>query len=453
MKPQKNIGTILLLTGAGIFLSIVVGWAPAFSEKRNEVSYLRGPYNTAFFWRHTTIFRTGSALHFSHAKQHDVLLLTPFSDHESVDARFDAESVAFLKQKRAKTEPTQEYYAPYTARAHWDLLRAIDWTHMLHEQTYDIMSDKNIPWNEKKEWIDRSVRYYLEKTDIPRSPAPLDVTMRRTGAMMKPYFTLFRNYYPKSNDFFYGAHWWHPIIYEAMMIGGNGPGQEKVVRETEAIFIPQVLQDRPQRMLLLREAAPRYSRLSPESANIFDNLHMLHGLAYDILAYEGWSMEQKKAELDRVIKALGYQPGDEKLARKFKTPYPEMDSRVYYDWMRGGKGEMSRIMMEMMEEMMPMMMPEGIPEKMREKMMAQLKMKMKPGLQEGELLGSWMDAMHQMMPEMKMEPDSMAPGKTSKKMIDAMLRGWEEKHGDMPDIAPMPMERAPVPPASAKATG
>jgi hypothetical protein len=26
------------------------------------------------------------------------------------------------------------------------------------------------------------------------------------------------------------------------------------------------------------------------------NLHMLHGIAYDILAYEGWTIRQKRSE-------------------------------------------------------------------------------------------------------------------------------------------------------------
>ena len=43
--------------------------------------------------------------------------------------------------------------------------------------------------------------------------------------------------------------------------------------------------DRPGRMLLSREIMPRYARMSPESENIFDNLHMLHGIAYSILAF------------------------------------------------------------------------------------------------------------------------------------------------------------------------
>ena len=135
--------------------------------------------------------------------------------------------------------------------------------------------------------------------------------------MMKPYFGYFRNNYPESNNFFYAAHWWHPAIYEAQMIAGNGPAQPQVVMQTDKVLYGEVLKDRPLRMLLSREMMPRYSQMSPESANIFDNLHMLHGIAYDILAYEGWTIEEQKAEIYRVIDAMGYQPGDEKLAMKF----------------------------------------------------------------------------------------------------------------------------------------
>jgi hypothetical protein len=443
---------VLVMATLAIVLASTITPGPAIAERRNAVSYLRGPYNTALFKRHNRSFRVGAALHFSHAKQHDVLLLTPFSRHEQADVGFDRESVEFVEELKARTEPEQEYYAPYTARAFWKVLRAIDWTHQHHEQTYDIMSDEDIAWSRKKEWTDRAVRYYLGKNkDVAFSPAPLDVTMRRAAVMMKPYFTLFRNYYPKSNNFFYGAHWWHPVIYEAQMIGGNDEEQDAVVKQTDDVFYAQVLKDRPQRMLLLREVAPRYSRFSPESANIFDNLHMFHGIVYDILAYEGWDMDQKKAELYRVISALMYQPGDEQLARKFDTPHPDMDPRVYEDWMKRPEGEMSRIMMEMMEEMMPMMMPRGMSKEMHEKMMEQFKMKMTPGLQPGELPGSLHDAMMKLMPDMKMMPESMQPGATPQMMIDMMLKGWREKHGGMPDIAAMPMDTEPAaPPLASK---
>ena len=307
------------------------------------------------------------------------------------------------------------------------------------------MADRDIPWERKKEFTDRAVRYYLEKNSVARSCAPLDVTMRRAATMMKPYFGFFRNKYPRSNNFFFAAHWWHPAIYEAQMLGGNGPEQDRMVRATDQVFYKEVLKERPQRMLLSREMMPRYSRLSPESANIFDNLHMLHGIAYDILAYEGWTIEQKRAEMYRVIEAMSYQPGDEELARKFRTPYPDLDPRRYEDWMKGFDGEMNRIMMEMHEEMMPMHMPEGksMSAEMKDRMKAQLRLKLTPGMQEGEIEGSWHEAMMKLMPDMKMDSATMKPGQVSSRMVETMLRGWREKHGSLPDIEPIPMDEKP----------
>lgn len=410
-------------------------------EQRSKPSYLRGRYNLAFFYRLNPTFRHGAAIHFAHGKAHDVLELSPFEDHERADAEFDRECVDFIHNP-PRTEPEMEYYGPYTGRGIWQLYRAIDWTHVHHEQTYDILASTKIPWDAKAEWTARSVDAYLKRMDIPRSVAPLDVTMRRAAVMMKPYFTLFRNYYPKSATFFFAAHWWHPAVYESQMLGGNGPAQDAMVAVTDGPTFEHVLRDRPMRMLLSREMMPRYSRMSPESANIFDNLHMLHGIAYDIMAYEGWNMDQKRAELERVLKAMAYQPGDELLARKFQEPYPDIDPRVYKPWMKSGPGEMGRIMMEMMQEMMPMMMP-GISATKKAEVMAQFKMKMQPDMQPGELPGSLHDALMKIYPQMHMMPGTMEPGEVSPMMVEAMLKGWRKKYGGLPDIPPLPMDREP----------
>ncbi len=431
------------LLGALIAPTLMIGVGTAHAEKRNEVTYLRGPYNIADFYRHRESFQYSAGFHFHHGKEHDVLQLTPLANHKKVDHDFNVEVTNFVYNRTAKTEPTMEYYGPYTARLAWTLYRTIDWTHIHHEQTYDIMAYKGISWDKKKEWTDRAVRYYLDKNpDVARSVAPLDVTMRRAAVMMKPYFTYYRNYYPESNGVAWVAHWWHPAIYEAMILGGNGAAQEQMVDQTNQVMLDEVFKVRPQRMLLSREVMPRYSRMSPESANIFDNLHMLHGFAYDIMAYEGWTPAQKKAELYRIIKAMSYQPGDEKLVRKFDAPYPNVDPRVYEDWMKGTQGSMSKIMMEMMDEMMPMMMPDISPAD-KEKVMAQFKMKMAPGMQPGEIPGSLHDALMAVYPQMKMMPGTMDAGKSSDMMTNMMLKGWQEKHGSMPDIAPLDMSSEP----------
>jgi hypothetical protein len=407
-------------------------------EQRNEVSYVRGPYNVAFFFRHNETFRNGAAIHFAHGVQHDILELTPLADAATEDAKTRQRYEDFLLRHRARTEPSMEYYGPYVARAMWRLYRAIDWTHMHHEQTYDILSDRGIEWRDKKRWTDRSVREYLDRNPVARSPAPLDVTMRRAAVMMKPYFGYFRNRYPQSNNFFFAAHWWHPAIYEAQMLGGNGDAQDRMVSATDETFYREVLRSPPERMLLSREMMPRYSRLSPESANIFDNLHMLHGIAYDILAYEGWTIEEKRAEMYRVIEAMSRQPGDDELAALFPVPRTEVDPRSYEGWMRSLDGEMTRIMMEMHDEMMPLMKPPGTdmsPEQKRS-MQKILRDKLTPGMQPGEPEGSLHDAMMRVMPNMRMDEEGMKPGRAPHRMVETMLDGWRRKHAASDPVQP-----------------
>jgi hypothetical protein len=437
----KRIFAILLPFGMILFW---VSIKSSNAEQRNEISYLRGKYNQAFFYRHNDSYRYSAAFHYYHAKQHDILQLTPLKDNRQVDIQFDGDVTAYTYGKYARTEPTMELYGPYTAQMAWKVYRAIDWTHIHHEQTYDILSDAAIKWVDKREWTDRSVQYYLKVNNVARSCAPLDITMRRAAVMMKPYFTYYRNYYPRTNNFAYVAHWWHPIIYEAIMYaGGNSSKQEEIIKAVNELMLDSVFLDRPTRMLLSREAMPRYSRLSPESANIFDNLHMLHGIVYDILAYEGWTEDEKRAELYRVVESMAYRPGDEKYARKFTVQHPEMDPRVYYDWMKGFDGEMSRIMLEMMDEMMPMMMEGELSESQRTFNMQQFKKKLSPDLEEGEIPGSLLDAMKQLMPNMKVMPESVLPGKTPQMMVHAMLAGWEAKYGSLSDIGPYPMQSEP----------
>ena len=429
----------------------------ARAEQRNQVSFRQDKYNESFFYQHNYDYRLGAAMHFFHSKQHDLNFLTPLSDHARQDALFNRESMAFLLHP-PQTEPNMEYYAGYSSRAIWQVLRAIDWTHEHHEQTYDIVSASSIPWDKKSDYTDKAVDWYLHKelAGIPRSPAPLDVTMRRAGVMMKPYFTLFRNDYPKDATLFFVAHWWHPAVYESMMIAGEDDKRQSLaLNQTDNTMWAKTMLEaqRPQRMVLSREIMPRYSRMSPESANIFDNLHMLHGIVYDCLAYPGWTPQQKQAELYRVIKAMSYQPGDEKLARKFSEPHPDVDPRIYEPWMQGDEGEMSRMMGEMMAEMMPMMMPNITPAQKAE-VMAQFKMKMKPGMQPGELPGSLMDALMKVVPDMKMTPDMIAPGVTPTMMTSMMVKDWQDKYASIPDIAPLPMNDGgpmAVPPLPAEA--
>lgn len=417
----------------------------AMAEPRNAMAHPRTSYQLAFYKRHNPTYRVAGALHFAHSKLHDVLLLTPFQRHALEDAKIYDECLAFLNDP-PRIEPTQELYAPYTARATWRLFRVIDWAHGLHEMTYDIMADKDVPWNEKGEALHRAFEHYTSgDPEVVLSRAPLDVTMRRAGVMMKPYFSLTRNYYPKVNNFFYAAHWWHPATYEAMIVSGNDEEQEMMLAKLDQMFRSKVITDPPLRMILSREGMPRYSRLSPQTANVFDNLHMLHGITYDIFVYDGWTIEEKRAELYRVLDAMRSHPGDEKLARKFRTPRPELNPLLYNDQITSADGAMTRMMMEMLREMMPMMMRGHGPmrEAVHQRLVTQLRLKLTPGIQADELAGSFVDAMIEIMPAMQRSSVSTQPGVIDSVMVQTMLDGWRQNYGSLPDADPQSMDTEP----------
>ncbi len=408
---------------AATALALLAGCSAHF-EQRDMPAMLRRGYNAEFFSRHDMPYRAQAAIHIAHGVQHDLLQLKPLAEHERVDAESDARYLADFYDP-PRIGPKMMPFGPHTGQGIWRLYQAIDWTHEHHDQTYDILADADIAWADKAQVTRASVEWYLDKLrETARSPAPLDVTLRRAGVMMKPYATVFRNNYPRSAKYFFFAHWWHPAIYEAMMIAGNGREQDEAVNATHALS-EAILKDRPERMLLSREMMPRYARMSPESANIFDNLHMLHGIAYDILAYEAWTIDEKRAELYRVIDAMSEHPGDRELSRRFPEPYLDVDPRCYEPWMRGMDGEMSRIMREMLEEMWPMMSPDGAHE-LPPAVAEQLRMKMTPGMQPGEVPGSLHDALMKVVPNMKMNSESMKPGASDPKMMEMMLDGWRK---------------------------
>ena len=85
------------------------------------------------------------------------------------------------------------------------------------------------------------------------------------------------------------------------------------------------------------------------------------------------------------------------------------------------------------------------------RMVAAMQAKMMPGMQPGEAEGSLHDAMMQAMPGMRMMPEAMEPGGTPQMMVNAMLAGWRQKHGAMPDVPPLDMSREPVLPVQVAA--
>ena len=192
---------MLIILTSFFFLSGCQNW-----ESKNEVFRLRGAYNNEFYKRHPKDFQLTTVAHWAHGRISDVLLSLP-TDPAKADGDFYSKSEWFLKHP-AKTEPHQTYVGPDFARLAWRAVHVIDWTHQLHEQLYDIMTDSRISNSEKIMWINRAVDFYLSEPSIAFSPAPFEeVIMKRVGLMQQPWFKSFRNHWPQTMDLFWAFHW------------------------------------------------------------------------------------------------------------------------------------------------------------------------------------------------------------------------------------------------------
>ncbi len=196
-------------------------------------------------------------------------------------------------------------------------------------------------------------------------------------------------------------------------------------------------------MLLSREIMPRYARMSPESANIFDNLHMLHGIAYSILAYKGGRSRRSGPRCTGSSRpwATSRRRG---LRRKFREPHPDFDPRTYPAWVRSPQGAMGMIMMDMLMEMLPMMYPGGLSKAAAGRRHAAGDDERRLGIEPGEVVpGSLRDALMQVAPGMMTMPGSTEPGEAPAMMVEHMVQAWKAKAARMPDVAPIDMSVEP----------
>jgi hypothetical protein len=63
-------------------------------------------------------------------------------------------------------------------------------------------------------------------------------------------------------------------------------------------------------MPLVAEVAPRFAKMFPSAAHIFDNLHMMHDMTNDIMVDERLSREQKEAQIERMLLSQTYASQD-----------------------------------------------------------------------------------------------------------------------------------------------
>ncbi len=272
-------------------LALLLFALPARGERRGEVYRLRRPYNFAARRLYPALTRQLGAAPFVHTLPVQLLIDKPAEARERA-ADHDRRLAARIRRQALDPPPlppSEEILAPAWPRLAWRVSRAMEWTHVLHDQLLDILADDRVTG--KKAALDEAIAYY-RRDPLAITAAPLKVELM--GAF--PYSHQFHHAYPECMGIMMAYHWLQGIQYEAML----EPREKRAAAVDAALArFRQMLDNPPHYFPLTHKSSPGFHRLLPEAGYIFDNLHMLHHLAQDVLITD--QVRQKQPELRRIL--------------------------------------------------------------------------------------------------------------------------------------------------------
>ncbi len=277
-------------------LAATMGTARAQVVQRNGQFRLPAGYNFAFYDTYPGAARSFYAAHFAHFGIYEVLYRGGPGDTAALD-RLERR-IRYYVEHPPRLEPPAEIIAPSWAKIAWRTASAMDWTHMLHSQLYDILTDDRV--QDKRAAGERAIAYYLSNADAFSTRGYGHAFMLGGGAWAEAFATAF----PSLNGILWAYHWHHAAVYEALMEpdASRGAALERVLRT----FRDSVLADPPRSMPLTAEIAPTFSAMFPAAAHIFDNLHMMHDVVNDVMADARIPLDEKGAEIDRMLGLMRY---------------------------------------------------------------------------------------------------------------------------------------------------
>ena len=283
-----------------------LGLSACAVPQRNQVYRLPAGYNFEFYDTYNVAARSFYAAHYTHFGAYETLLVYGEDAVEPMEA-FRERAIWYVENPPT-FEPPAEIIAPNWSKMAYETGQSMDWTHMLHSQLYDILTDDRV--TDKKAAGERAIAYYLS---YPRSAFSTRGYGHRWMEAGGPSVRTFRRKYPAVNGILWAYHWHHAAVYEALMESDPERRREELDRVI-AVFTDSVLLDPPQVMPLTAEIAPRFSRLLPAAAQIFDNLHMMHDVVNDIMADPSFSRRAKEAEIERLRQKMIYATQDTMVA-------------------------------------------------------------------------------------------------------------------------------------------
>ncbi len=283
----------------------------AWLEPRNQLFYLRGPWNRAVARQLPELQKEFNGIDFGHAHLAETLL------HTNNDAAIELarEEINEFIESKPTLPPDEAFIAPTFQGLAWAVQNSFDWAHQLHRDLYDLFAADTV--TDKAAAYGAILANYFAQ---PQAITPL--TLDHAGALWAfPESRTFVRRFPKFNAQIWAYHWLQAKIAELQM--GRAVAEQRAALPAVLREYHQYLHNPPlewQFMPLFHELAPTFSQQFPEAANIFDNLHMLHDNIDDVLSSPERfpTADAKRAriyELLAIYLHRNHQPGETRYAQ------------------------------------------------------------------------------------------------------------------------------------------
>ncbi|MGH7274613.1 MAG: hypothetical protein ACREIQ_09180, partial [Nitrospiria bacterium] len=274
-----KLSKIMILSLIGL-LSPSLSWAQF--EQRKSVFYLYGSYNYATMRAYPEFNAMLNIIDIGHAELAE-RLMTANSEPDAVrlidEDLFERVTRMFLGEvRRPRFSPSEETIAPRSVRLAWKVNKAFDWTHYLHRQVYDILSDDQV--KDKDKAIREALNYYLTEPD-----RVFPTRLKSMNLMENQAFSgYWKKRYPKFNGAIWAYHWLQLVANEALL--EPDPRIRRTKMELGVSEFKQMFRDPsrlPRHMPIALEVSPTFAKRFPEVAATFDNLHTFHDIYMDVL--------------------------------------------------------------------------------------------------------------------------------------------------------------------------
>jgi hypothetical protein len=289
---------LLVLAVAILMTTAVINDLTAQIIQRDAQYWLPAQYNNVFYHTYPDAARSFYAAHFAHFSVYE-FAMDASPNHAKRWATLESR-VRELIGAPPRFEPPVDVVAPRWTRIAYRAMKAMEWTHHLHEQLYDILADDRVA--DKRSAGERAIAYYLSNRGAALATRGYGHAFMLYGGSWSGRFPVD---HPAMNGILWAFHWHHAAIYEALMETDATERRAELARVLR-VFTDSLLLHPPDYMPLTAQIAPTFGAMFPAAAHIFDNLHMLHDVVNDIMIDPELSVSDQGREINRMLEQMLY---------------------------------------------------------------------------------------------------------------------------------------------------